>query len=197
LVERTAELAATNEQLRRHIDERRALERQLEHQASHDHLTDLLNQASFYENLGRALGRARRRGGKVALLYLDLDNFKFVNDSLGHQTGDRVLVEIATHLKGCLREADTAARLGGDEFAVLREDVADANEAVGVAERFLRQLRRAPLDLREYRLYATASIGIAVGVEEEPEELVRAADLAMYRAKSSGKAHSVVSNPGM
>ena len=197
VAERTAELAATNEQLRRHIDERRALERQLEHQATHDHLTDLLNQASFHENLGRALGRASRRGGKVALLYLDLDNFKFVNDSLGHQTGDRVLVEIATRLKGCLREADTAARLGGDEFAVLLEDVADANEAVGVAERFLRQLRRAPLNLRGCRLYATASIGIAVGVGEEPEELVRAADLAMYRAKSSGKAHSVVSDPSM
>jgi diguanylate cyclase (GGDEF)-like protein/PAS domain S-box-containing protein len=197
VAERTAELAATNEQLRRHIDERRALERQLEHQATHDHLTDLLNQAPFHENLGRALGRARRRGGKVALLYLDLDNFKFVNDTLGHQTGDRVLVEIATRLKGCLREVDTAARLGGDEFAVLLEDVADANEAVGVAERFLRQLRRAPLDLREYRLYATASIGIAVGVEEEPEELVRAADLAMYRAKSNGKAHSVVCDPSM
>jgi diguanylate cyclase (GGDEF)-like protein len=88
------------------------------------------------------------------------------------------------------------ARLGGDEFAVLLEDVADESEAVGFAKRFLRQLR-APLDLREYQLYATASIGIAIGSEETPEELVRAADLAMYRVKSSGKTHIVVSDPSM
>jgi diguanylate cyclase (GGDEF)-like protein len=196
VAERTAELAHANEQLRCHIAERRALERQLEHKASHDHLTDLPNQASFYEHLGRALARAKRQSGKVALLYLDLDNFKLVNDSLGHQTGDRVLVAVAEHLKGCLRGADTVARLGGDEFAVLLEDVADESEAVGFAKRFLRQLR-APLDLREYQLYATASIGIAIGSEETPEELVRAADLAMYRVKSSGKTHIVVSDPSM
>jgi diguanylate cyclase (GGDEF)-like protein/PAS domain S-box-containing protein len=196
VAERTAELAHANEELRHHIAERRVLERRLEHQASHDYLTNLLNQASFHEHLGRALARARRRGGKVALLYLDLDNFKVVNDSLGHQMGDRVLVAVAEHLKGCLRRADTAARLGGDEFVVLLEDVADQSEAVGIAERFLRPLR-APLDLREYQLYATASIGIAIGSEETPEELMRAADLAMYRAKSNGKAHTVVSDPSM
>ena len=196
VAERTAELAAANEELRHHIAEQRDLERQLEHKASHDHLTDLPNQASFYEHLDRALSRARRQDGKVALLYLDLDNFKFVNDILGHQMGDRVLVAVAERLKGSLRGSDTAARLGGDEFTVLLEDVADESEALGFAERFMRQLR-APLDLREYQLYVTASIGIAIGFEETPEELVRAADLAMYRAKSSGKAHSVVSDPGM
>jgi diguanylate cyclase (GGDEF)-like protein/PAS domain S-box-containing protein len=196
VAERTAELAHANEELRHHIAERGALERQLERKASHDHLTDLPNQAAFHENLGRALAHARRQCGKVALLYLDLDNFKVVNDTLGHQMGDRVLVAVAERLKGCLRESDTAARLGGDEFAVLLEDVADKSEAVGIAERFLGQLR-APLDLREGRLYATASIGIAIGSEEQPEELVRAADLAMYRAKSSGKSHSVVAEPSM
>jgi diguanylate cyclase (GGDEF)-like protein len=196
VAERTAALAAANEELRRQIAERGALERQLERKATHDHLTDLPNQASFHENLDRAISRARRRGGKVAVLFMKLDNFKVVNDTLGHQVGDRVLVAVAERLKGCLRESDTAARLGGDEFAVLLEDVADEGEAVGIAERFLRQLR-APLDLRESRLYATASIGIAIGSEEQPEELVRAADLAMYRAKSSGKAHSVVFDPSM
>jgi diguanylate cyclase (GGDEF)-like protein len=182
VAERTAELEAINEELRRHIAERRALESQLEYQASHDHLTDLPNQTSFYENLGRALARARRQGDKVALLFLDLDNFKLVNDTLGHQIGDRVLVEVAERLKRCLREADTAARLGGDEF-----------EATKVAERFQAQLR-APLDLREYRLFTTASIGIAVGTDERPEALLRAADMAMYQAKNTGKGHHVVSD---
>ena len=196
VAERTAELAAINEELRRHIAERRALERQLEYKASHDHLTDLPNQASFYENLKRALGRARRQGSKVALLFLDLDDFKLINDSLGHQTGDRVLVEVAERLKVCLREADTAARIGGDEFSVLLEDVADVSEAVKVTERFMTQLR-APLDLWGHRLSTTASIGIAVGAEEQPEDLLRAADQAMYQAKSTGKAHSVVFDPSI
>ncbi len=196
VAERTAELAHANEELRYLIAERRALERQLEYKASHDHLTDLPNQALFHKNLARALARAKRRCGKVAVLFMDLDNFNVVNDSLGHQTGDRVLAVVAERLEGCLRGSDTPARLGGDEFAVLLEDVADQSEAVGITEHFLRQLR-APLDLGEYQLCVTASIGIAIGSEETPEELVRAADMAMYRAKSSGKAHSVVSDPSM
>ena len=194
VVERTAELAAANEELRRYIAEQRALERQLEHKASHDHLTDLPNQASFYENLARALGRARRRGSKVALLFLDLDDFKLINDTFGHQIGDRVLVEVAERLKESLREADMAARLGGDEFAVLLEDVSDASETVRFAERLLTRMR-TPVDLRGHRLSTTASIGIAIGSEEYPEELLRIADLAMYRAKGTGKAHSVVFGP--
>jgi diguanylate cyclase (GGDEF)-like protein len=117
-----------------------------------------------------------------------------VNDSLGHQVGDRVLVAVAERLKACLREADTAARLGGDEFAALLEDVSDASEAVAFAERFLAHAR-SPLDLPGHRLYTTASVGIAVGSEEEPEELLRAADLTMYRAKDAGKAYSVASRP--
>jgi diguanylate cyclase (GGDEF)-like protein len=130
----------------------------------------------------------------VALLFIDLDNFKLVNDSLGHQMGDRLLVEISERLKGCLQESDTAARQGGDEFAVLLEDVADAKEAVGVAERFESE-SRALLDVRGQRLFTTASIDIAVGAGEKPEGLMRAADLAMYQAKSRGKAHRVVLEP--
>jgi diguanylate cyclase (GGDEF)-like protein len=191
VAERTAELEAANEELRRRMAERRALERELEHRVTHDLLTDLPNQASFRENLGRALARARRRGGKVALLFLDLDGFKPVNDTLGHLVGDRVLVEVAQRLKGCLRGSDTAARLGGDEFAALLEDIADECEAVGVAERFLARMR-APLNIRGHRLFATASVGIAVGSGEEPEELLRAADMAMYRAKGTGGTYSVV-----
>jgi diguanylate cyclase (GGDEF)-like protein/PAS domain S-box-containing protein len=195
VAERTAELAAANEELRHHIEERRALERDLEHRATHDRLTDLPNPGAFRENLGRALARARRRGGKVALLFLDLDDFKLVNDALGHQMGDRVLAAVAERLKGCLRGSDTAARLGGDEFVMLLEDIADEGEAVGVAERFLARMR-APLDLREHRLSMTASVGIAVGSgEERSEELLRAADTAMYRAKGTGRAYSVTSKP--
>ena len=195
VAERTAELAAANEQLRRHIEERGALERELEHRATHDRLTDLPNQATFRETLDRALARTRRRGGKVALLFLDLNDFKQVNDTLGHQMGDRVLVAVGERLKGSLRGSDTAARLGGDEFVMLLEDIANEGEPVGVAERFLARMR-APLNLREHRLFITASVGIAVGSgEERSEELLRAADMAMYRAKSTGEAYSVTSKP--
>jgi diguanylate cyclase (GGDEF)-like protein len=196
VAERTAELAAANAKLRRRIEERGALERELEHKATHDHLTDLPNPAFFHENLERALAGARRRGGKVAVMFLDLDDFKLVNDILGHQAGDRVLVAAAERLKGCLRRSDTAARLGGDEFAVLLEDVGDGSEAVGVAERFLSRMR-APLEIRGRRIYQNASVGIAVGSEERPEALVRAADLAMYQAKGTGEASKVVLASGM
>lgn len=195
VAERTAELEAINEELRCHIAERKALENKLEYQASHDHLTDLPNRTSFCKSLGRALARARRQGGKVALLFLDLDDFKRINDSFGHQIGDQVLAEVAERLKGCLRESDTAARLGGDEFAVLLEDVADADEPINVAQRFHARLR-APMILREYGLFTTASIGISMGADERPEELLSAADMAMYQAKNSGKGHHVASDPG-
>jgi diguanylate cyclase (GGDEF)-like protein len=195
VAERTAELAAANEELRRHIAERRALERRLEYQASHDYLTDLHNRASFYDHLGRALSRARRRGGLVALLFVDLDDFKLVNDSLGHQEGDRVLREAAQRLKGCLRDSEMAARIGGDEFGVVLEDVADASGAVRVAERFQERLR-VPFDVSDgHLMYASASIGIAVGSRERPQGLVKAADLAAYRAKGMGKGCSAVFAP--
>jgi diguanylate cyclase (GGDEF)-like protein len=190
-------LRTLSEELERQVAERRALESQLEHKAYHDHLTDLLNRASFFEHLKHALARARRQEeeeSKVALLFMDLDDFKLINDSFGHETGDRVLVEVAARLKRCLREADIVGRLGGDEFVVLLEDVSHAAQALVVAERILGELR-APFDLRGHQLSASASIGIALGAEEQPEELLRAADLAMYQAKSTGKARSVVFDP--
>jgi diguanylate cyclase (GGDEF)-like protein len=187
-------LRARNEDLEGWVALRRALEEQLEWRVSHDSLTDLHNRSSFYEHLSRALSRARRQGGKVALLFIDLDDFKLINDFLGHQEGDRVLSQVAKRLKGCLREEDIAARVGGDELAVLLEDVADATGAVRVAERFQAQLR-VPFDVHSHRLYTSASIGIVVGAEGPPQKLVRAADLAMYQAKRAGKAHSVVVDP--
>jgi diguanylate cyclase (GGDEF)-like protein len=170
---------------------KRVQQGRLEHEASHDYLTDLPNRPSFYEYLRRAMARARRQDRKVAVLFVDLDDFKHINDSFGHQIGDRVLVAVAERLKRCLRQADTAARLGGDEFAVLLEDVSDAAQALVVAERILAEVR-APFDVGGHRLSASASIGIALGAEGQPEELLRIADLAMYRAKSMGKARSVV-----
>jgi diguanylate cyclase (GGDEF)-like protein len=195
VAERTTELALANEELRRHIAERKALQRRLEYQASHDYLTDLHNQATFYERLSGALSRAKRRGSMVAVLFVDLDDFKLVNDSLGHQEGDRVLRMVAERLKGCLRDSEMAARVGGDEFAVVLEDLADASTAVRVAERFQERLR-LPFDVSASpQIYTSASIGIAVGARERPEELVRAADLAAYRAKRMGKARSALFDP--
>jgi diguanylate cyclase (GGDEF)-like protein/PAS domain S-box-containing protein len=195
VAERTAELEVANEELRHHMAERRVLERRLEYRATHDYLTDLHNQASFYEHLSRALSRARRGGGKLALLFVDLDDFKLVNDSLGHQEGDRMLRTVAQRLRGCLRGSELAARVGGDEFAVVLEDVADASEAVRVAERLQERLR-VPFDVGDgHRMYTSASIGIALGAQERPLELVRAADLAAYRAKRRGRARSAVFDP--
>jgi diguanylate cyclase (GGDEF)-like protein len=185
-------LRERNEDLERWAAQRRALEEELERKASHDYLTDLHNQASFYEHLGHALARARRQGTKVAVLFIDLDDFKLVNDSLGHLEGDRVLREVARRLRGCLREADIAARIGGDEFVVLLEDVTDASRALRVAERFQEQLR-VPFDIHERcQMYTSASIGIAVGAEKKPREVVHAADLATYQAKRMGKARTRV-----
>jgi diguanylate cyclase (GGDEF)-like protein/PAS domain S-box-containing protein len=175
------------------VTERKVLEEQLEHQAFHDPLTDLSNRRLFMDRLGHALARTqRRRGMRVAVLFMDLEGFKVVNDSLGHETGDRLLVAVSERLKGCLRPEDTLARFGGDEFVVLLEDVEGPQEPVRVAERIIDELKnRFVLDGRE--LYARASIGIALGEDrtKDPDDLLRDADTAMYRAKDGGLGYSV------
>ena len=175
------------------VTERKVLEEELEHQAFHDPLTDLSNRRLFMDRLGHALARTqRRRGMRVAVLFMDLEGFKVVNDSLGHETGDRLLVAVSERLKGCLRPEDTPARFGGDEFVVLLEDVEGPQEAVRVAERIIDELKnRFVLDGRE--LYARASIGIALGEDrtKDPDDLLRDADTAMYRAKDGGTGYSV------
>jgi diguanylate cyclase (GGDEF)-like protein/PAS domain S-box-containing protein len=177
----------------RDITGRKKAEKRLEHQAFHDPLTDLPNRYLFMDRLGHALARTqRRRGRQVAVLFMDLDRFKVVNDSLGHETGDRLLVAVSERLKGCLRPEDTLARFGGDEFVVLLEDVEGPDEAVRVAERIIEVLKdRFVLDGRE--LYARASIGIAIGEDrtKDPDDLLRDADTAMYRAKDEGKGYSL------
>jgi len=169
------------------ITPRKELEAQLTHQAFHDALTNLANRALFRDRVERALANRDRRPGEVAVLFVDLDNFKTVNDSLGHGEGDRLLVAVAGRLLNATRGSDTVARVGGDEFAILLEGVADENEAAIVAERVTAALN-APFLLDERALSVRASIGIAVGRSvATADDLLRNADLAMYRAKTRGK----------
>src|SRR5919112_504122 len=182
----------------RDITERKDLEQQLMQQALHDALTGLPNRALFMNRLELALARARRRESKVAVLFMDLDNFKFVNDSLGHEAGDLLLVAVCNRVQPCLRSEDTIARLGGDEFALLIEDVKCPSEPAYLAERIEEELR-VPFTVGGQLVFVTASIGIAIGDSRQnpPEYLLREADLAMYRAKEEGKASHRVFNPDM
>jgi len=175
------------------MTERKALEERLRHQALHDPLTDLPNRALLMDRLGHALARAERRGKKVAILFLDLDNFKHVNDSLGHKAGDRLLVEVAGRLRECMRAEDTVARLGGDEFVVLIEDLDDEKDAANVARQIVQALQ-SPILVDNHEVFVTTSTGIAFGAssEDHVETLLREADVAMYRAKDGGKNRHVV-----
>jgi diguanylate cyclase (GGDEF)-like protein/PAS domain S-box-containing protein len=175
------------------ITERKVLEERLRHQALHDLLTGLPNRHLLLDRLGHALARTGRRGGRrVAVLFMDLDDFKIVNDSLGHEMGDGLLVAVGERLKGCLRPEDTLARFGGDEFVVLLEDVDGPDEPVRIAERITHKLRD-PFVLDGRELYARTSIGIAMGEDrtKDPDDLLRDADTAMYRAKDEGSGYSV------
>ena len=165
------------------------------HEALHDSLTGLPNRSLFLDRMRHALARSGRAGAPVAVLFCDLDGFKTVNDSLGHRTGDRLLVLVAERLSACLRPADTIARLGGDEFAVLLEELREPGDAARAAQRLLDSLRD-PFELRGREFYISASIGIAAG-SEDAETLLRDADLAMYRAKGSGKGRYAVYEPSM
>jgi diguanylate cyclase (GGDEF)-like protein/PAS domain S-box-containing protein len=171
----------------RDISERKALEAQLTHQAFHDPLTGLANRVLLLDRVGHALTVGRRQRQTLAVLFLDLDDFKVVNDSLGHAAGDRLLVTIAGRLRTCVRDCDTVARIGGDEFAILIEDATDEHSASMVAERIATALRR-PIVLEGQDVFMTASIGIATATDEATAaDLLRNADMAMYVAKSQGK----------
>ena len=173
----------------RDVTHRVALEEQLVHRAFHDELTGLANRALFTNRVEQALLRATRAAQRTAVLFLDLDDFKEINDSLGHAAGDSLLMQGADRLRACLRAGDTAARLGGDEFAVLLEGCQDSGEeAMQVAERIANAFAR-PFELDEREAFSTASIGIAISSGSEAgDDLLRNADLAMYLAKKRGKA---------
>ena len=166
------------------------------HRAFHDSLTGLPNRALFLDRLELAHARARRSGLPIAVLFMDLDAFKNVNDSLGHAAGDELLVLVAGRLRRCLRPADTAARFGGDEFAVLLEDLDAPAAAATVAQRVLDALR-APFLIQGQEVLVGASIGIASSAHPGSDDLLRNADLAMYRAKGLGKGRYQVFEPGM
>ena len=171
----------------RDLTQRKRLEDELIYRAFHDQLTSLPNKARFCDRLQHAAERSNRLTTGYAVLFLDIDNFKTVNDSLGHQAGDQLLVAAAEVLMSCLRTADTAARLGGDEFAVLLEDIDEPEAATEVADRITTAFRR-PFRINERDVFATVSIGIAFGSRSSTsEEILRDADLAMYTAKSRGK----------
>jgi len=182
----------------RDITERKQFEEALAYQAFHDVLTDLPNRTLFLDRLERALPRSPRRDSPMAVMFLDLDNFKIVNDTLGHPIGDQLLVELAGRIQRCLRSEDTLARLGGDEFAVLAEDVGDEAEALTIAERILEQVR-APLTIDGHELFPSLSVGIVLNSPNHlgPSDLLRDADLAMYRAKVNGKSRCEVFDPTM
>jgi diguanylate cyclase (GGDEF)-like protein/PAS domain S-box-containing protein len=181
------------------VTARKAAEEQIQHDALHDALTGLPNRTLFMDRLGGALVRARRRSDyPFAVLVLDLDRFKVVNDSLGHAAGDRLLVEMATRLQSSLRDGDTVSRLGGDEFACLLDDAGGAADAAIVANRILEALR-VPFTLDGQEIYASASIGIALGSSEceRAEDLLRDADTAMDQAKALGKSRHALFQPAM
>jgi diguanylate cyclase (GGDEF)-like protein len=170
------------------VAERKRLEAKLVHLADHDSLTGVLSRRRFEEELGHHLTQARRYGTVGALLFLDLDGFKSINDGLGHGAGDHVLSSVATLLRGWLRESDLLSRLGGDEFAVLLLRV-DRSQAQAVAEQLLGAIRAHEMRVHGKEVHTSASIGIALIPEHSlnAKELLACADTAMYRAKESGR----------
>lgn len=182
----------------RDVTERKKLEAQLTHQAFHDSLTGLPNRNLFMDRVEQALRRSGRRDRYVATLFMDLDNFKVVNDTLGHDLGDKLLADLARRLDGCLRLEDTAARFGGDEFTILLEDISGEEEAVRVAERIGAALEE-PFKLGGREVFVTTSIGVSLNIfgSERPEDLLRHADIAVYHAKEGGRNRHAVFEPGM
>ncbi|HEY7411586.1 MAG TPA: EAL domain-containing protein [Vicinamibacteria bacterium] len=170
------------------VTERRRVEERLVYDAFHDALTGLPNRALFVDRLGSALARSLRRPNYlIAVLFLDVDRFKTVNDSLGHRAGDQLLIQMSRVLSAVVRPGDTVARMGGDEFTVLLDDIAGTEDATTVAQRIQDALAQ-PFDLGSHEVFATASIGISLsGTIQQPEELLRNADAAMYQAKAEAR----------
>ena len=179
------------------VTDRKTLELQLQHQAFHDSLTGLANRALFADRVEHALKRAERSGEQVAVLFLDLDDFKTVNDSLGHESGDELLVAVAARLRRCLRPSDTIARLGGDEFAILLE-AETIDSASVVADRTVKAIEE-PISLGDREVVIHASVGIELGDSKQHSagDLLRNADVAMYVAKTGGKARFEIFDSSM
>lgn len=188
VAERTAELAAANARLTAEIEERRQIEEQVRHMAHHDALTGLPNRNLLRDRMEQAVAIAQRRGSHVVVMFLDLDRFKTINDSLGHAVGDQLLQEVSERLGRSVRASDTVARLGGDEFVVILPDVEHSSEAARVAEKISATLTPA-YSIAGHELHITTSIGICVFPQDgdSAEALMKNADTAMYHAKSCGR----------
>ncbi|MFA6984834.1 MAG: EAL domain-containing protein [Arenimonas sp.] len=196
---RTSELAVTNRELRDQISVRETFENKLKHEALHDALTGLPNRSQLLITLRNCLSRFHAEPDHAfSVLFLDLDRFKVVNDSVGHLVGDELLKEAAKRIGHCIREPDMVARLGGDEFAIVIDRIHDPVEAVMVADRVIRSLSE-PMRIAGKELYTSASIGIAFSHEryQQPEELLRDADVAMYRAKAAGRQRFALFDEGL
>jgi diguanylate cyclase (GGDEF)-like protein len=190
VVERTEALITANQELQER-------EIRMAHNALHDALTGLPNRALLIDRLEHSIRRARRDPRySFGILFMDLDGFKVINDSLGHSTGDRLLIKIAHNLKSCMREVDTVARLGGDEFVILLDGCAAEKYLVDAAQRVM-DVFAAPYEVEAQFVYMAASMGIVPGIPDyaEPADILRDADLAMYEAKALGKARYVVFTP--
>jgi diguanylate cyclase (GGDEF)-like protein len=169
------------------ISARKELEARLTHQAFHDSLTGLPNRALLHDRIEHALERSRRNGETIAVMFMDLDGFKSVNDSWGHATGDQLLIAIGQRLRGWVRAGDTVARLGGDEFTILLEDIHTLEEATQIADRIIAGLETPiALDGRSLRVHASLGIAFNRPAEIPPDDLLRNADVALYRAKHAG-----------
>jgi len=180
------------------ITERKHLEERLTHQAFHDALTGLPNRARFTDRLQHALERTARQRAPLAVLFIDLDHFKLINDTLGHEAGDELLISVAERIRACMRPSDTVARLGGDEFTVLLEDITNQLEAERIAARITKALD-APFILNGQDMFVTTSIGIVMRGDTHitPDDLLRDADVALYRAKDTGRARFAVYDASM
>jgi diguanylate cyclase (GGDEF)-like protein len=189
VIERTSELAAANLELREHIAVRERMERQLKHETLHDALTGLPNRNFLLQRLTQALADfSRDPRHRFAVLFLDLDRFKVINDSVGHLIGDELLNEVGARIAACLEPRDLVARLGGDEFAILLNDIENADDACALAQRVIDALNE-PIRLGGKEVFSSTSIGIALASSRyrKAEELLRDADVAMYRAKGEGR----------
>lgn len=195
----TSDLENANQELQNEITERKAIEQRLTYDSLHDAMTDLPNRVLFLDRLGQAIEYCKRRTEYTfAVLFVDVDHFKVINDSLGHLTGDQLLISAGKRMRESLRSSDTVARLGGDEFAILLEITGDINSALSIAKKLQEALKR-PFQLDGHELHITASIGVVISLlgYAHPEEVLRDADIAMYQAKTQGKARFEVFDVNM
>ena len=186
--QRTSELKSANDRLRQDLEERKRVEQSIRHMAHHDALTGLPNRALFRDRLTHAMAQADRYHQILAVLFLDLDRFKAINDTLGHNVGDQLLKMAAERLRSCIRDCDTVARLGGDEFTIIVDDIVEVQDAAVVAQKILDTLSQ-PFNLFNHEVFISVSIGLTLypNDDENADNLLRNADAAMYRAKEYGR----------